>query len=167
MTQSAIRTILVSACLLGLKTRYDGEIRANGAVIAFLKDGQWLPVPVCPEQLGGMATPRPEAEFKTGDGEALLNGEGVLMNRLGEDVTPHFIQGAEQTAAIARLCGCTVALLKERSPSCGVHNVYCNNELTTGLGVTAALLQLNELNIFSEVDLVEGRIPDLEVSLHE
>ena len=163
MTQSAIRTILVSACLLGLKTRYDGEARENEAVINFLKDGNYLPIPVCPEQLGGMPTPRPAAEFKTRDGVALLNGEGLLMNRSGEDFTPQFIQGAEQTAEIARLCGCTVALLKERSPSCGVHNIYCNDELMTGLGVTAALLQRNELKIFSETDLVEGRIPAQEV----
>lgn len=163
MIKSVPRTILVSACLLGFKTRYDGENRGNEVVSNFFKDGNWLPIPVCPEQLGGLPTPRAAAEFKTGDGAAVLEGNGQLINRAGDNVAAEFLLGAEQTIAIARLCGCSVALFKERSPSCGVHKIYCNDELTTGSGVTTALLQLNGLSVFSEEDLVEGHLPGQEV----
>ncbi len=162
MLDSTPRTILVSACLLGLKTRYDGETRGNDAVIDFLGNGNWLPIPVCPEQLGGLPTPRPAAEFKTGDGAALLGGSGSVIDRMGIDVSSAFLIGAEHTAAIASLCNCSVALLKERSPSCGVHTVYCNGELTTGSGVTTARLQQEGLNLFSEADLVDGHLPGSE-----
>lgn len=163
MTESARRTILVSACLLGLRTRYNGETRSNDAVIDFLEKGNWLPIPVCPEQLGGMPTPRPDAEFKIGDGAALLDGNGLLVNSMGADVGSLFLQGAEQTAAIACHCNCSIALLKERSPSCGVHYIYCNGELIKGSGVTATSLQQKGLSLFSEEDLVDGHLPGQEV----
>ncbi len=162
MLNSAPRTILVSACLLGLKTRYDGETRGNDAVIDFLEAGNWLPIPVCPEQLGGLPTPRPAAEFKTGDGNALLAGNGLLLDCLGVDVSAAFLLGAEQTVEIANRCNCSIALLKEKSPSCGVNNVYCNGELITGSGVTTTRLRKNGVNLYSEVDLVDGRLPESE-----
>ena len=163
MTKSAPSTIIVSACLLGLKTRYDGETRGNDAVIDFLEKDNWLPIPVCPEQLGGLPTPRPDAEFKVGDGAALINGTGLLVNSMGADVGSAFLQGAEQTAAIARLCNCSIALLKERSPSCGVHNIYCNGELINGSGVTATYLQQKGLRLFNEEDIVDGQLSGQEV----
>ena len=163
MTEATPRTILVSACLLGLRTRYDGETRSNDAVIDFITRGNWLPIPICPEQLGGLPTPRPDAEFKIGDGAALLAGNGLLVNRISTDVGSEFLQGAEQTAAIASLCHCSIALLKERSPSCGVHYIYRNGELIKGSGVTAAHLQLQGLSLFSEEDLVDGRLPEQKV----
>ena len=75
MIESAPRTILVSACLLGLNTRYNGKIKSNVAVLDFLKQNDWNPIPICPEQLGGLPTPRPSVEFKAGDGTTLSDGK--------------------------------------------------------------------------------------------
>ena len=154
----APRTILVSACLLGLKTRYNGEARGNSAVLDFLQAEGWTPIPVCPEQLGGLPTPRTKAEFISGDGMSLIDGQGQLINNLGADVSVEFLLGARQTAIIAELSRCSIALLKERSPSCGVHNIYRNGELTAGTGVAAACLKKAGIQIFSEENIVDGHL---------
>lgn len=159
----APRTILVSACLLGLKTRYNGESRANAAVLDLLRTEGWTPIPVCPEQCGGLSTPRPKAEFRSGDGSSLSEGQGQIVNTIGEDVSALFLQGADLTVSIARLCRCTVALLKERSPSCGVHNIYRNGELTEGIGATAFCLKKAGLQLFSEEDVIDGQLNKEEV----
>jgi uncharacterized protein YbbK (DUF523 family) len=159
----APRTILVSACLLGLKTRYDGEGRANAAVLDLLRSDDWTPIPVCPEQCGGLPTPRPKAEFRSGDGSSLIDGHGQIVNTRGKDVSTLFLQGADLTVSIARLCRCKVALLKERSPSCGVHKIYRKGELTEGIGVTAFYLKKAGLQLFSEEDIVDGQLKTEEV----
>jgi uncharacterized protein YbbK (DUF523 family) len=159
----ASRTILVSSCLLGLKTRYDAKSRIETKVINWLQAGGWIPIPVCPEQLGGLSTPRPKAEFATGDGETLIAGLGQLINATGDDVTSLFLHGAEQTAEIAKHCGCSVALLKERSPSCGVHAIYRDGTLTKGSGVTAAYLKKIGLQLFSEENIIDGHLKKDEV----
>lgn len=159
MTEPASRSILVSACLLGLETRYDGEVRCHAEVLDFLETNGWTPIPVCPEQLGGLPTPRPAAEFSDGDAAAVLAGSGRLINRHGEDVGAAFIKGARQTLAIAGLCRCTHALLKERSPSCGSTSVYRNGELAAGAGITATLLRQAGLKVYSEEDIAGGQLP--------
>ena len=159
----APRTMIVSACLLGLKTRYDGESRADAAVLDLLRTDGWTPIPVCPEQCGGLPTPRPKAEFRSGDGSLLIDGQGQIVNTLGEDVSTPFLQGADLTVSIARLCRCTVALLKERSPSCGVHQIYRNGEVTEGVGVTAFCLKKAGLQLFSEEDITDGQLKTEEV----
>ena len=103
------RKILVSACLLGICCRYDGRGNPNDAVLSLLNRDDITLIPVCPEQLGGLSTPRIPSERR---------GERVV-NRAGEDVTSQFIRGAEEALRIAKLYGCQVAVLKERSPSCG------------------------------------------------
>ncbi len=145
--------ILVSACLLGVNCRYDGRSKAVPEVMTYLQRHHLTPIPVCPEQLGGLPTPRPASQFSSGDGCALLQGRAVLVNTTGEDVSSSFLQGAHQVLAIARLCGCSQALLKERSPSCGVHQVWIDGALQPGQGVTAALLQREGIGIFPETDL--------------
>lgn len=155
--------MLVSACLLGLKTRYDGESRANAAVLDLLRTDGWTPIPVCPEQCGGLPTPRPKAEFSSGDGSSLIEGQGQINNSRGENVSALFLQGANLTVNIARLCRCKVALLKERSPSCGVHKIYRNGELTEGIGVTAFCLKKAGLQLFSEEDIADGQLKTEEV----
>lgn len=145
--------ILVSACLLGLRTRYDGESRRCDEVFDFIRDNCLTAVPVCPEQLGGLPTPRSPASFRQGDGRALLEGRAQLINGDDTDVSSFFTRGAEQTIEIARLCNCRRALLKERSPSCGVHRVYRQDQLIPGQGVTAACLRQHAIEVFSEEDL--------------
>jgi uncharacterized protein YbbK (DUF523 family) len=148
--------ILVSACLLGLNTRYDGNSKPCAQVFNYLEQHNLLPIPICPEQLGGLATPRLPCSFTAGDGRAALNGEGVLCNEQGEIVTHKFITGAQQSLNIASITGCTKALLKQRSPSCGVNYVYQGINQIAGQGVTAALLAQHGFDIISEDDIENG-----------
>lgn len=149
-----MRPILVSACLLGMLTRYDGASRRDDRVLAFLRGEELIPIPVCPEQLAGLPTPREACCFAAGDGDAVLDGTGRLIRRCDDRLQNEtFLKGAVETMKAARLAGCRQALLKERSPSCGVHQVYLGDDLRPGRGVTAALLVRNGLQVFSEEEL--------------
>jgi uncharacterized protein YbbK (DUF523 family) len=147
------KVILVSACLLGLNTRYSGQTKFNAKVASYLAQAGLIPIPVCPEQLAGLSTPRPATEFQRGDGLDVLKGSGQVLNRLGNDVTELFRKGATETLKIAKLTGCQAAILKERSPSCGVNWIYRQGARIAGSGVTAACLRQHHLNIFSEEEL--------------
>ncbi|MBR5381079.1 MAG: DUF523 domain-containing protein [Oscillospiraceae bacterium] len=135
--------ILVSACLLGVRCRYDGAARPCPAVLK-LAESETL-IPVCPEQLGGLPTPREPAEIK--------NGRAVTAS--GRDVTESYERGAEETLRLARLYGCRKAILKERSPSCGCRGIYDGSftgTLVPGRGFTAALLSENGVAVCGESD---------------
>jgi uncharacterized protein YbbK (DUF523 family) len=121
---------LISACLLGLKTRYDGKIISSAACRMAVEGG--ICIPVCPEQLGGLSTPRTAADLAGGDGHDVLAGRSRVISRTGEDVTENYIRGANQVLEIARQQKIIKVFFKARSPSCG---------LTPKVGVTAALLQ--------------------------
>ena len=134
--------ILVSACLCGMHCRYDGSARPDDEILAMLQRGE--AIPVCPEQLGGLTTPRPPAEIKQGDGEAVLRGEARVYSAQGQDVTGAFITGAEETLRLARICKAERVILKSKSPSCGCGVVYdgtFSGTLRQGDGVTAAMLK--------------------------
>lgn len=133
--------ILVSACLLGLKTRYDGSGAYSKEAIEELKGK--ITVPVCPEQLGGLSTPRPRASIERGTGCDILEGRSRVVDANGKDVTSPFIKGAQAVLDVARLTGAKEAFLKEKSPSCAVKRVYNGPSLVQGSGVTAALLEKN------------------------
>ena len=105
--------ILVSACLIGEACRYDGKSQPCEKVMALAAACNL--VPVCPEQLGGLPTPRIPSEVQP---------DGRVVNREGVDCTQAFVKGAQAAVSIARDCGCTCAILKSRSPSCGVKEVY-------------------------------------------
>lgn len=133
--------ILVSACLLGLCCRYDGCAKPNEDVLALR--GKHTLIPVCPEQLGGLATPRPPAERK---------GERAVT-KAGGDVTKEYVRGAEQALKLAKLLQCQAAVLKERSPSCGCGQIYdgsFSKTILPGDGVTAALLKANGIPVYGE-----------------
>jgi len=153
MDANRSKTILVSSCLLGLDSRYNGVCKKNKFVLDFLAAGNWTIVPVCPEQLAGLPTPRPATQFSEGDGASILKGNGKVVNSNHETMTDTFVKGAEQTLQIAKLNDCTQAILKERSPSCGVHEIYRNNNIVQGSGVAAAMLSLHGVSVFSEDDL--------------
>lgn len=129
---------LVSACLVGLCTRYDGQSKPNTECLAFLAAYHWIPV--CPEQLGGLPTPRVAAELTGGEGHQVLDGTARVVNLLGEDVTAAFIRGAAMVLEIAQSQHIKLCLLKSRSPSCG---------LGSPVGVTAALLQRHGIKLLS------------------
>lgn len=145
--------ILVSACLLGLPTRYDGRHKGNERVLQHLRNNQLQPVPVCPEQLAGLPTPRPPCWFGDGDGDSVLDGSGCLVRADGKEMDAPFIKGAETTLAFARLTGCRTALFKEGSPSCGVRRVYRQQRSVAGRGVATALLLRHGLQVYGEEDL--------------
>jgi len=145
--------VLVSACLLGLPTRYDGQARPSQAVTDYLQRENLLPIPACPEQLAGMPTPRAKSFFHTGDGRDVMSGTGSVISATGQPMNDVFQRGAQLTLQVARLCGCQRALLKERSPSCGVHQVYRGSEQVPGSGVTTALLLEAGIEVLSEEDL--------------
>lgn len=146
-------TILVSACLLGLATRYDGSARENLTVHAYLRQHGLTPIPVCPEQLAGLPTPRPRCWFASGDGATLLDGRGELVNSDGQRMNDAFLRGATASLQVARLARCSMALLKEGSPSCGCSRITRAGSTAPGMGVTAALLQANGLKLLGDESL--------------
>lgn len=133
--------ILISACLLGIPCRYDGKAKPQPWAEALA--GRHDLVPVCPEQLGGLPTPRTPSERR---------GDRVVMNT-GADVTEQYRRGAEAALRLCRLTGCEAAILKERSPSCGCGEIYdgsFSGTLTVGDGVTAELLRKNSIPMYGE-----------------
>jgi uncharacterized protein YbbK (DUF523 family) len=136
--------IIVSACLVGINCRYDGGNNANQKVIELVSKG--FAIPVCPEQLGGLTTPRIPAE---------IIGNKVI-NKNGEDVTGYFKKGARETLQITKLTNCRKAILKQSSPSCGYGKIYDGThtgKIIAGKGITAKLLEDNEIKIITEEDL--------------
>lgn len=146
--------VLVSACLLGQTCKYSGGDNFNPKVLDFLKDKEYTAV--CPEVLGGLPVPRPPAEIQGGSAADILQGKGKVMNGTGQDNTAAFIAGAEKTLELAKDLGIELALLKEGSPSCGVHRIYdgtFSHQTRPGQGVTAALLKEKGIAVISEEDL--------------
>lgn len=129
-THTAKPVYLVSACLVGLCTRYDGRTKENLECCNTLKNA--ICIPVCPEQLGGLPTPREAADIAGGNGADVLVGKARVLSRSGIDLSENFIRGAKQILQIARSQHIDGVFLKARSPSCGVAGT---------VGVTAALLQ--------------------------
>lgn len=137
-------TLLVSACLLGCPCRYDGKSKPNDAVLALMS--QYTLIPICPEQMGGLATPRIPAERK----------DGGVFTENGGDVTGQYRRGAEEALRLARLYGCKYAILKERSPSCGSGQIYdgsFSRTLISGDGVTAQLLKESGITVLGESEV--------------
>lgn len=135
--------ILVSACLLGMRCRYSQERKADERVLKLLNRKDLVLIPVCPEQMGGLPTPRKPAELR----------DGGVWNRAGENVTEAFLCGARETLKMAQLYGCRRAILKERSPSCGSGKIYDGSftgTLTEGDGITAKLLKANGIEVVGE-----------------
>lgn len=139
--------ILVSACLLGINCRFDGQSRTNEALLSSLKGAYYIPV--CPEQLGGLPTPRSRAWITTGDGDDVLAGRSSVVNEAGGDVTAQFIKGALETEKLVALFNVKKAYLKGKSPSCGVGKIYHGKDLVTGNGVCAALLLRKNVELIS------------------
>jgi uncharacterized protein YbbK (DUF523 family) len=132
---------IVSACLADIKCNYKGESRPNQRIIDLVKKGE--AIPVCPEQLGGLPTPRIPAE-KRGD---------KVFNKNGEDVTEYFVRGANEVLRIAVIYNCEEAILKSKSPSCGFGQIYDGNfteTLIRGNGITADLLIANGIKVYTE-----------------
>jgi uncharacterized protein YbbK (DUF523 family) len=147
--------LLVSACLLGQRCRYDGQSKQCQAVGRLVEE--WTAaggrvVGVCPEELGGLPTPRPPADLRGGDGHGVLDGTATVRRVDGDvDVTDPFLRGAKRALELAR--SAAQAVLKSRSPSCGVDQTQIEGSLRPGDGVFAALLRRRGVALRTEEDL--------------
>ena len=149
--------ILVSACLLGAKVRYDGKTnRCDAAAMQ-----KWIAagrvIPVCPEVAGGLSIPRPPAEIVgKGGGQGILRGTASIRTATGQDITQAFRAGAEQAVHLAGQQQLRWAILKDKSPSCGVRFIYdgtFSGRLIAGTGLTAALLHKAGVTLFTENEI--------------
>ena len=136
--------ILISACLLGKKCRYDGKSKPVCSAVALAS--KYVLIPVCPEVMGGLPIPRKPSE---------IQGDRVVMVD-GTEVTAQYRCGAELTLALARENGCCIAVLKARSPSCGKGTIYdgtYTGTLTAGNGITAQLLMDSGITVYDETEI--------------
>lgn len=145
--------ILVSACLLGERVRYDGRDPVD--VPGILRDwqAQGRVIALCPEVAGGLPVPRAPAEIVAGDARLVLAGRNRVVNVHGADVTAPFLQGAALALQTARAHGIRMAILKDGSPSCGstrIHDGTFSRRHVDGSGVTALVLEQNGVRVFSE-----------------
>ncbi len=142
--------ILISACLLGVNCRYDGgNSRDKDAIKRHQHDEL---VPVCPEEAGGLPTPRPAVEIVGGDGNDVLDGKARVLTAEGVDKTEEFLKGAQIALEVAQSTGATSVLLKSKSPSCGCGEIYdgtFSKTLVSGDGVTTALLKRHGIEVIS------------------
>lgn len=135
---------ICSACLLGINCRYDGKNRLNKKVVELSK--KEVLIPVCPEQLGGLSTPRIPAEQR----------DDKVLTKTGVDVTNNFLEGAKEALKIAKLYNIKEAILKQGGPSCGCGQIYdgtFSGKIINGDGVTAILLKKNDIKVISEEEL--------------
>jgi uncharacterized protein YbbK (DUF523 family) len=138
---------LVSACLAGVNCRYDGKDSLNEKVQELVNQGK--AIPVCPEQLGGLSTPRISCE------RVSLSGGRKVINKEGIDRTEEFQLGAERTLAIAKALGVTKAIMKSKSPSCGCGQIYdgtFSGTLIPGNGMAVELLLNNDIEVITDKD---------------
>ena len=138
--------ILISACLVGDKCKYDGHTNYSPLIKELLE--KYELVPFCPEVEGGLPTPRKPSERK---------GDKVI-NNAGKDVTKNFQLGAEKALNICKYLNIKIAILKEKSPSCGVNQIHDGNftgKLIKGEGITTELLRKNGITVYTENDIEE------------
>ncbi len=138
--------ILVSACLIGTDCRYDGTSKTHNEVLKRIKEHTLIPV--CPEMLGGLCTPREPSE-KQGE---------LVKSKTGADVTKEFAKGADEVLKLARLYDCKLAILKEKSPSCGAGKIYdgsFSGTLIEGNGITAEVLMQHGIQVVGESKVAE------------
>lgn len=152
-----VSKILVSACLLGDKVRYDGAGKPCLELLSFLKNKNIEVHKLCPEMLGGLPVPRIPAEID--------EHTDKVLNKSGTDVSKQFLLGAESTLKYCQNNEIKIAVLKSKSPSCGKDRIYdgtFSGRLRDGAGCTARLLMQNGIDVFDETELEK-----LEIKLKE
>lgn len=137
---------LISACLVGVRSRYDGSHALNALALELLEAGKAYPL--CPEQLGGLPTPREPAEIDEGDGTQVLEGLVRVIDKSGGDRTAAFLRGAEEVGILASRLNPAGAILMDGSPSCGVTYIHRKGGRVKGLGVTAARLHKQGIPLY-------------------
>ena len=140
--------ILVSACLAGINCKYNGGNNYNEKIFNLVKEGK--AIPVCPEQLGGLTTPREPSEIK------IIDGKRYVINKEGIDVTEEFEKGAEEVLTLVKKLDIKKAILQSRSPSCGKGKIYSGNfdrKLVDGNGILAEMLLNNGIEVINSDDI--------------
>lgn len=140
--------ILVSACLVGLNCKYNGENNFNQEIFDMVKSGE--AIFVCPEQLGGLSTPRIPAEIK------YIDGKKCVITKDGRDVTKEYEKGAKETLKLMKELGINKAILKANSPSCGCGSIYdgaFSGTKIDGNGITTQFLLDNGIEVITEEEL--------------
>ena len=140
-----MKRVLVSACLLGLKVRFDGLSKENKEILDLINDFEFIPV--CPEIIGGLSTPRVPFEIR----------DGKVFNKDGVDVTENYLRGAEEALRLCKIYNCDTVVLKSKSPSCGKGLVYdgtFSGNLISGNGITTDYLLKNGIKVYSEDEFI-------------
>lgn len=149
--------ILVSACLCGINTKYNGENNLSQGVLKLIRKEKMIPI--CPEQLGGLTTPRKPCEICGGTGGDVLDRKAIVITSDGKNVTDNFLRGAYETLNLAKAFNIRKAILKSKSPSCGYNKIYDGSfkrNIIKGNGVTTELLIKNGIKIYTEEDISSG-----------
>lgn len=156
--EEMVNKYLISKCLLGVPCRYDGREKIYDGTPTFkalLDSGS---IAVCPEESGGLPTPRPPAEIQGGSGEEVLEGKSKIVNTEGRDVTFEYLSGAKIILEIAQKSKIKMAILKSRSPACGIEQIYdgsFSGKLKKGNGIASALLIKNDIKVISDENFVK------------
>jgi len=146
--------ILVSMCLAGIDCNYKSESKPNERVKELIRKNK--AIPICPEQLGGLTTPRSGSRILSGNGNDVIDGRTRIITDKGNDVTENYLKGAELTLQLCKEFNIKTAILKQGSPSCGngkTQGGENERESVDGDGVTTALLKRNGIEVYSEEDL--------------
>ena len=153
--------VLLSACMMGERVRYDGKkLHFSSPILKKWKD-EGRVIPFCSEVAGNLPVPRPPAEIIKGTGTDVIENNIAVLDINGRDVTESFIRGAKKALAVAKKMKITIAVLKDGSPSCGKTCIYdgsFSKILRPGNGVTAALLKKNGINLFSENEIEKAAV---------
>jgi len=148
--------LLVSACLLGVNCTFNEEIRKNDGVLELAE--KYHLIPICPEQLGGLSTPRTSQSIVNGTGHDVLAGKTTVITLKKEDETKAFIRGAKEALRIAQINNAELAVMRDKSPSCGSSKIYnepndSDRVLIDGCGVATALLRENKIKVLAEYEI--------------
>ena len=157
------KKVLISACLLGINCKYNGGNNRNKLLIKLVENGYIIPVPVCPEQLGGLSTPRPQAEIQNYD---RVFDQMKVKNIDELFVEKYFYKGSDETVKMAAICDVSNCIMKEGSPSCGVDFIYdgtFSNKKIEGSGITSLALKKNGFHTISSDRFIlnPGRVAGL------
>lgn len=150
--------MIISACLCGVNCKYNGGSNTHSFYRELLRKGELIPL--CPEQLGGLSTPRTACEISAGSGLDVIEGRARVYTRDGCDVTDRFIKGANEVLQIAIDSGADAAIFMSRSPSCGCGQVYdgsFSGMLVSGDGVTTAMLKKNGVKVWNDQDYLNDK----------
>ncbi len=142
---------IVSACLIGERCRYNGENKSDPEVIRFLRGRNYLAL--CPEMLAGWGSPRRAVQFHAGGASEVAQGKAIITDEQGMDRTESLMQGISKALEQVQAVRVRHAILKEKSPSCGVRKIYCDGKLTRGEGLFTHWLRKRGVQVKSEESL--------------